>query len=191
MPSRSFYFLRHGQTDWNKEERMQGRTDIPLNETGREQARAARDTLAGHSIDLLCASPLKRAYETAQIVNEHRHLPIITHDSLIERHYGSHEGTTLAEMVEKETQFPELFLPRIGRFPHPREAEPFDEFRIRAVKAVKEILVEHKGNILFVAHEAIFGALSHALIEGDYKPSANATPYRFQIENGIWTCAPL
>ena len=62
------YFIRHGQTDWNKDMRMQGQSDIPLNENGRESAIEAGKTLANTHIDLAFSSPLKRAKETAELV---------------------------------------------------------------------------------------------------------------------------
>ena len=66
---RPFLYLRHGETAWNKEGRMQGATDIPLNETGRSQAHLAAETLAGVHIDRIISSPMARAAETADVVS--------------------------------------------------------------------------------------------------------------------------
>ena len=66
----SFCYLRHGETDWNAGRRFQGRTDVPLNARGLAQANAARDRLAGTPIATVCCSPLRRAHETAVIVNQ-------------------------------------------------------------------------------------------------------------------------
>lgn len=86
------YFVRHGQTDWNAQGKIQGSTDIPLNDTGREQAMEAQkklnDVLFNHAI----SSPLVRAYETAQIILNDRPLEIITDDRLKERDFGECEG---------------------------------------------------------------------------------------------------
>ena len=71
------YFIRHGQTDWNKDMRMQGQSDIPLNENGRESAIEAGKTLANTHIDLAFSSPLKRAKETAELVLAGRDTPIL------------------------------------------------------------------------------------------------------------------
>ena len=71
------YFIRHGQTDWNKDMRMQGQSDIPLNENGRKSAIEAGKTLASTHIDLAFSSPLKRAKETAELVLAGRDIPII------------------------------------------------------------------------------------------------------------------
>jgi broad specificity phosphatase PhoE len=84
IPKRPFYFLRHGQTDWNLEGRYQGHSDILLNATGIAQARAAADCLAGVPIDRIVASPLIRALATAAIVGEKMQKPIHIERGLIE-----------------------------------------------------------------------------------------------------------
>ena len=67
IPPRTFYFLRHGETDWNAEGRFQGHSDIPLNAQGLTQAHAAAQVMATCSIDLIVASPLIRALKTAAL----------------------------------------------------------------------------------------------------------------------------
>jgi len=76
LPSRAFFFLRHGQTDWNAQGRIQGHTNTPLNDTGRAQARAAAGLLADRTIARIISSPLDRALKTATIVAERLHLPL-------------------------------------------------------------------------------------------------------------------
>lgn len=85
---------RHGQTDWNVAKKIQGRTDIPLNETGIKQARIAREKLYNYNIDVILASPLKRALKTAEIIAEGRNIPLIICDELAERYFGEFEGKT-------------------------------------------------------------------------------------------------
>src|SRR5688572_566464 len=119
MIARSFYFLRHGETDWNVEGRVQGHTDTPLNENGRAQARAAIYILKKHKIDRIVSSTLNRAFETAQIVNAVLNLPIETDERLCERNFGVYEGLVGPEIeawklanahrigpIEEETGFP-------------------------------------------------------------------------------------
>lgn len=86
--------MRHGQTDWNKQGRFQGREDLPLNETGREDARQAGLLLRTLPLDALIVSPLRRAVETAQWLNRPRQqkLPILVEPQLIERDYGRLSG---------------------------------------------------------------------------------------------------
>lgn len=86
------YITRHGETDWNVQRRVQGRTDIELNEKGKEQARIAKKELENEKIDLIICSPLKRTMQTAQIINEERNIPIIYDERIIERDFGVCEG---------------------------------------------------------------------------------------------------
>ena len=87
----NIYYVRHGQTDWNKLRKMQGRTDNPLNEVGIEQARKTRDLLKDEKIDLIICSPLRRTIETANIINEGRNIKIIKDEGFIERDFGKYE----------------------------------------------------------------------------------------------------
>ena len=95
MIPRSFYFLRHGETDWNKQGLLQGHTNIPLNETGRRQAREIIPVLEKLPIDRIIASTLSRAQETAQIVNAVLNKPFAEDSQLWERHFGDFEGKTV------------------------------------------------------------------------------------------------
>ena len=87
------YIIRHGKTDWNEEFRLQGRTDIPLNEDGRSMAREAAKKYSGIHFDVCYCSPLSRARETASILLENRNVPIITDSRLLEMCFGEFEGT--------------------------------------------------------------------------------------------------
>ncbi|MBX9717325.1 MAG: histidine phosphatase family protein, partial [Microbacteriaceae bacterium] len=97
-----FALVRHGETDWNRERRIQGSTDIPLNDTGREQARATGALLSSRRWTALVASPLSRAAETAKIIGEHVGLgdPELE-QRLAERDYGEAEGLTGPEIDAK------------------------------------------------------------------------------------------
>lgn len=85
------YVVRHGQTDWNLEERVQGTMDVPLNETGKKQAISLSEKLYNIPIDFIFCSPLKRTLETAFLLNS-RNLPIFIDERLKERNYGEFEG---------------------------------------------------------------------------------------------------
>lgn len=98
MTERTFYLIRHGQTDWNVIYRWQGHTDIPLNDTGREQARRLGQRLAGVPIDRAVSSDSMRAYETAQLALGGRDLPIATDTAWREFHAGILEGKTWTEI---------------------------------------------------------------------------------------------
>ena len=86
------YIIRHGETDWNRIHRVQGRTDIPLNEYGRHLAEETADGMKDLSIDLCYTSPLKRARETAQIILRDRAVPIFDDARIQEMSFGSYEG---------------------------------------------------------------------------------------------------
>ena len=86
------YVMRHGTTQWNKLKKLQGRSDIPLDEDGRELARNCRDGMKHIHFDKCYSSPLKRAYETAEIILEGRDILIICDERLTEVSFGSFEG---------------------------------------------------------------------------------------------------
>ncbi|MBQ3474375.1 histidine phosphatase family protein [Candidatus Saccharibacteria bacterium] len=87
------YLVRHGETDWNLEHKAQGQTDNPLNATGIRQAEELRDKIKGYRFDVCYCSPLKRAVQTMEIILENRDLKIIYDDNLMERNFGSLEGS--------------------------------------------------------------------------------------------------
>ena len=92
MTKTEFGLVRHGQTDWNAQLRLQGSSDIPLNEIGRAQARSASQKINLSDWDVLAASPLSRAKETAEIIAEKLNLPVLIIPELIERSFGEAEG---------------------------------------------------------------------------------------------------
>jgi probable phosphoglycerate mutase len=97
---------RHGNTDWNAGSRVQGQTDTPLNDLGRQQARAAAAVLAGFRPDTIVASDLRRAADTAAALAAVTGLPVRTDPRLRERHFGRWQGLTLTEVAER---FPEEY----------------------------------------------------------------------------------
>ena len=93
------YIARHGQTDWNSQHKAQGRTDIPLNETGIKQAEALRDNIKNIKFTAVYASPLKRAAKTAEVATDNKY-NIIFDDRLVERSFGDYEGKEISGWVE-------------------------------------------------------------------------------------------
>lgn len=98
--TKHFYIFRHGQTDWNLIDRIQGQTDIPLNEAGTIEARSLGGRLKELNLEIIYTSPLKRAYETAKIANEYLGLEIISSDALKEAYLGDIEGMELKELYK-------------------------------------------------------------------------------------------
>jgi alpha-ribazole phosphatase len=93
-----FYLVRHGETEWNAENRFCGRTDVPLSEAGRRQAKSLAERLKPTPFEALYSSPLTRALETARLISESCGLEPIVDESLVELDYGQWEGKTLAEI---------------------------------------------------------------------------------------------
>ena len=93
----NLYIVRHGETDWNTEKRIQGQTDIELNENGVRLAELTSEGLKDVEYDYIFSSPLKRAYKTAEIIRGERTTEIVRDDRLKEMFFGEYEGTTKAE----------------------------------------------------------------------------------------------
>ena len=91
------YLIRHGETDWNLQGRLQGREDIPLNQTGILQAEACGEALRAVRLDSIHTSPLMRAEETAEIIAAWQQCPVIVNSELIERDYGRLAGLSPQE----------------------------------------------------------------------------------------------
>ena len=167
-----FYYLRHGETDWNRHRIVQGVTDIALNATGREQALAAERRLAAREIGTICVSPLARARETAAIVNARLCRPIVVIEALRECGFGCQEGQLVGDWWQDW---------RSGLMT-PAGAEAYGAFLDRALVAVNEALA-HPGPVLIVGHGGVYWAVQR---HGGLDMSAtlaNATP--------VWHRPPL
>ena len=149
LPTRAFWFLRHGETDWNAQGRSQGRTDIPLNPTGIAQAQAAAQLLRGRGIATIVSSPLSRARDTASAVARALGLPVTIIDDLQEVAFGVHEGTAMGGP---------WFAAWVDGGVTPEGGESFANLRTRAAAALTQALT-HTPPVLVVAHGALFRAL--------------------------------
>jgi probable phosphoglycerate mutase len=153
IPFKPFYFMRHGQTDYNKEHRCMGSLDIPLNSIGEQQARDALETLKGLTIDRLVSSPLQRAYTTAKIVADHYALPLESSVSLVEANWGEMEGQTKTDGT-LFTQWREGLVFNGG--------ESFENVKHRAAATLSEILSDD-ATPLIVSHGGVYWALLELL----------------------------
>ena len=155
MTLTTFALVRHGQTDWNAERRLQGATDIPLNDVGRGQARDAVAVLAPYEWDAVVSSPLSRAAETADLIAEGLGLTVARRvPELAERSFGPAEGMQAG---------PELEALRIpGGF---RGAESEDEAATRGLGALEALADEFRGRrLLVVTHGTLLRvSLSRAI----------------------------
>ncbi|MCM1192135.1 MAG: histidine phosphatase family protein [Acetatifactor muris] len=159
------YLMRHGETEWNRGGRLQGQSDIPLNEFGIGLAEKTAEGLKGVPFDAVFSSPLQRALLTAQIVTGSRAVSIETDDRLKEIHFGAGEGTRFDLAKGDESHPLHNFFCRPERYFPEGEAESFDRVRARAKAFLEDRIFPLEGrfaggesgggNILIVAHGAI------------------------------------
>ena len=138
------YMIRHGETDWNKAHRLQGWSDIPLNERGRAQAACAAKMMASVPLDVIYTSPLKRAVETADIIRGERDIPVISEKGFIEINLGRWDGHRPEEM---DTLYPgqyDLWRTKPGEV-HIDGGETFADVQDRAYAAFRRIAQKEKG----------------------------------------------
>jgi probable phosphoglycerate mutase len=177
-----FWFLRHGETDWNAQGLSQGNTDIPLNQVGLAQARRAAVTLKGMGIATIIASPLSRARVTAEIAAEALGLPVGFDDDLREVAFGEQEGKPMGDWYDDW----------IAGTYTPAGAEPFAVLLARAVAAVNRSTAQ-PAPVLVVAHGALFRALRLAFGHEPNVRTPNALPIRCEPpgdNSGVWQVTP-
>lgn len=144
---------RHGQTNWNMENRIQGRTDIELNDKGIEQAYKTKENLKEENIDLIFCSPLKRAKQTANIINEDRNVPIIYDDRLLEICYGENEGK-----IHDEFNYEDVW--NINGSCQYKDAENVNSLIKRVDEFLKELKNRKEENILIITHNGVCRAIN-------------------------------
>ncbi len=160
MQATRLIVIRHGETAWNVDTRIQGHLDIPLNDTGRQQARKLGRALAGGPpLDAIYTSDLSRAHETARAVGDATGVPVVTDTGLRERRFGTFEGRTFAEI---ELELPEQSIRWRKRDPvfAPEGGESLIELRERVVSTAAGLAARHAGgHIALVAHGGVLDIL--------------------------------
>lgn len=153
MTTTRICFIRHGETDWNVEKRIQGQTDIPLNDTGHKQGLAMAFSAGHNEFHAIYSSDLMRALETAKMLAERRGLEVKTMLQLRERHYGIFQGITAAE---GEQRHPEAFACYKARdLDYDFETgESLKAFAARVEAAVAELLRHHANETIAVVSHA-------------------------------------
>ena len=174
MSGGSLTLIRHGQTEWNKNQLMQGISDIPLNETGRQQAHetGAKLQQMGLRYDRVLSSPLSRAHETAQRVGEFFGLTVSqTYPELVERAYGAAEGKNIPDY---ESDAPDRFYPGV---------ETERDLYVRAVRALREVVRQYPGErLMVVSHGSLIRrAISAAQGYEHTQEVPNAQPLEVDI----------
>jgi probable phosphoglycerate mutase len=167
---------RHGETDWNREHRLQGWADPPLNELGRAQARELAASFDGTPIDAVYASDLRRASETARIVAEQLLLPVVVDRSLREVDLGSWSGR-LRDEVARRTR---------------PDGESREQLRERVVSGMLGIASGHPGQtLLVVSHGGALRALETYATGREPRALANCETFTMCVEDGrLWLLEP-
>lgn len=144
------FYVRHGQTDWNLARRMQGgQTERPLNETGIKQAKESKKELENVKYDIVICSPMERAKQTAEIINQGRNMPIIIDERLRERKLGELEGNQITEECEKQIWDYKFNINIEGG----EDLRQFEERILNFITEIKEKYAEK--TVLIVAHGGI------------------------------------
>lgn len=148
--------VRHGETDWNAQGKIQGTADIPLNKAGARQAAQCGAYLAAADWDLIITSPLQRARRTAEIINETLELPLIEMEEFAEKHFGDAEGMTYEE---RALTFPNRL------YPNQEDNELFAERLASGLKVINDRFPEQR--VLLVSHGGVINAILGDLSGGE------------------------
>lgn len=154
--------IRHGETAWNVDTRIQGQRDIGLNDTGRWQAGRLALALAGDALDAVYSSDLHRAFDTAHVLGAGVGLAVRTDAALRERSFGVFEGLTFAEIEQRHPAEALRWRQRDAHF-GPDGGETLLAFYQRAVSGVAAIAARHRGqHVAVVTHGGVLDALYRA-----------------------------
>jgi probable phosphoglycerate mutase len=152
--------IRHGETAWNADSRIQGQRDVGLNATGRWQARRVGAALADEEITAVYSSDLGRAHETAQEISEVTGIPVVASTGLRERRFGMFEGKTFDEIHQTWPEHAQNWRRRLPEWQPPEGGESLVELRERVQRTMVDLAARHPGQqIVVVAHGGVLDAL--------------------------------
>lgn len=158
------YLVRHGTTDWNKEEIFRGRLDCKLNETGQAEARALAEYFRDIPLQAIYSSPLSRAMETAQTVAQAKALQVVPHPEFIDIDFGEWQGLPLKEVREKYSELYRLWQerPEAVHFPG---GEDLGRVRARAWEGLQKVIRENPDKTaLILSHRVVTKVLICAVL---------------------------
>ena len=189
--AKDFYFIRHGETDWNRERRGMGQKNIPLNEKGIDQARSAALVLEKIHPPIIFHSPLSRAKDTAEIIAEKTRSRLVVVPDLIECSWGEREGDPKGPWLEEWIAGAKI-----------KGAELYSEFILRALRGVNQCLSESQQDPLIVAHGGVFWAIQQFAGLGEHSEIRNAAPMYLKapqskneldtaLTRNLWKCTAL
>ncbi len=180
--------VRHGETAWNVDARIQGQLDIQLNDTGRWQARRVGQALASEQLAAVYSSDLARAHATARAIADVAGVPVLPHPGLRERRFGMFEGKTFDEIHGKWPEQALQWKKRVPEWTPPEGGESLLQLRERVSRTVGDLAARHTGEqIVVVAHGGVLDAL-YRIATGQEVNS----PRTWQLPNGainrlLWT----
>lgn len=180
--------VRHGETEWNADGRIQGHQDIGLNEVGRWQAQRVGAALAGEAISAVYSSDLGRAHQTAQPIADAAGVPVVTRSDLRERHFGAFQGRTFQQIHASWPDQAHRWRTRVPDWEPPEGGESLLALRARVTGAVRALAQGHAGEqVVVVAHGGVLDALYRVATGQDVN-----SPRTWLLPNGainrlLWT----
>lgn len=180
--------VRHGETAWNVDARIQGQLDIQLNDTGRWQAQRVGQALAGEPLSAVYSSDLGRAHETARCIGEAAGIPVVAHHGLRERRFGLFEGKTFDEIHHQWPDHAHNWRKRLPEWEPPQGGESLLQLRERVTRTVSDLAARHCGQqIAVVAHGGVLDTLYRVATGQEVN-----SPRTWQLPNGainrlLWT----
>jgi probable phosphoglycerate mutase len=180
--------VRHGETAWNVDSRIQGQLDIGLNDNGRWQARRVGEALAGEEITAVYSSDLGRAHQTAESIAAITGKEVVPQEGLRERSFGLFEGKTFDEIHQTWPDHAQNWRKRIPEWQPPEGGESLLQLRERVTKTIAELAARHAGEqIVVVAHGGVLDALYRVATGQEVN-----SPRTWELPNGainrlLWT----
>lgn len=190
------YIIRHGETPWNQQKLLQGRSDIELNENGENLAKETGYKLKDINFDIIFSSPLKRAYKTACLLRGHRDIPIKTNDNLMEICFGEYEGKKSQDLRNDPESTFKYFFDKPELYRAPKGAETLEDVCKRAAEFLENEIEPNEdkySRIMIVAHGALNKALMCHIKNHDIKDywsgglQKNCGSIIVNLENGKYT----
>ena len=180
--------IRHGETTWNVDGRIQGHLDIPLNDTGLWQAEQAARALADESIAAIYSSDLLRAHVTAQAVAKVSGAPLHTHQGLRERCFGDFQGRTFKDVEASQPEDAQLWRTRNPAYAPPGGGDSLIALRERIASTVDQIARQHEGEqIVLVAHGGVLDVLYRLATRQDFQAPRTWELANAAINRLLWT----
>ncbi|MGM9972441.1 MAG: alpha-ribazole phosphatase [Clostridiaceae bacterium] len=174
------FLIRHGQTDWNIKGKIQGSSDIELNDIGVKQAEELSKKLLAenYSFSKIYSSYQKRAAKTAEILSENTNIEYITIDGIKEMNFGLWEGLSWSEVKDKyPSEYEEWFIKR--RYTKTPKGESYQDMLDRVLMAIYKIINENSENVVIVTHSAVIMSIQCYLTNTSFDQMT-----KFKTDNG-------